>query len=61
MYNIESTWCIVKNDCISSYTKLINNVYRMYNLVESRSLSANVFQIVSDCEAYRCGVSRGVS
>ena len=47
MYNIESIWCIVKNDYISSYTNLINNVYRMYNLVESRSLSANVFP---DCE-----------
>ena len=28
-YNIEPTCCIVKNDCISSYTKLTNNVYRL--------------------------------
>ena len=38
MYNIESTWCIVKYYCISSYTKLINNKYGMYNLVEVRIL-----------------------
>lgn len=38
MYNIESTWCIVKYYCISSYTKLINNKYGIYNLVEVRIL-----------------------
>ena len=43
VYNIEPTCWIVKNDCVSSYTKLTNNVYRLCNLVESEYLSANFF------------------